>query len=194
MLVAFGVTVGRQESVGIVSHCCCDGQSEHFGKEEGEDETSPSPDESFDTGDGMGLIDGIIGRVARPAGREAEHAGCETQHAACLAVADLHGKIDESARMGELAKDDEEDDERRDPAVEFVVMNHFVAEKGNDESCSGDDDDACDSRKIIIYGVEELRANYNVNRRPPNACEDVEDGNDFHAVPAKVESGEHHLA
>ena len=63
----------------------------------------------------MGLIDGVVGCIARPARRKAENAGRETQHAACFAVAHFHGEVDEGTRVGELAEHNQEDDEGRDP-------------------------------------------------------------------------------
>lgn len=77
-LIEPGVIIRWLEGHGVVGHCCCDGQAKHLREEEGEDETGPCPGESLDAGDGVGLVDGIIGRVARPASREAEYAGCET--------------------------------------------------------------------------------------------------------------------
>lgn len=95
--------------------------------------------------------------------------------------------------MSELAEDDEEDDEGRDPAVELVVVDDFVAEEGDEEGRSCDDNDACKAGKIVIHSVEELGANYDVDGGPTNASEDVEDGDDLRAVPAEVEAGEYHL-
>lgn len=62
--------------------------------------------------------------------------------------------------MGEFAEDDEEDYEGRDPGVEFVVMDDFVAEEGDEEGGGGDDDDARVAGDVLVDRVEELGAYY----------------------------------
>ena len=65
--------------------------------------------------------------------------------------------------MGELAEDDEEDDEAGDPRIELVGVDDLVAEEGDDEGCGGDDDDACVAGDVCIDGVEELGADDDIN-------------------------------
>ncbi len=79
--------------------------------------------------------------------------------------------------MGELAEDDEEDDEAGDPGPVFVEVHDFVAEEGHDEGCCGDDDDARISGDAGIDGIQELGADYHVDSGPPYAGQDIKYGN-----------------
>ena len=97
----------------------------------------------------------------------------------------MHGQVDESTRMGELAKHNKEDDEAGNPGPELVCMYDFVAEHGDKECSRCNDDDACITGDVTIDGVDELRADYHVDGRPAHACENVEKGNDFDAVKAE---------
>ena len=90
--------------------------------------------------------------------------------------------------MSEFAQDDEEDDEAGDPAVELVIVNDLVAEQRDQKGRCGNDDDTRVARDVRVDGVEELRANNDIDGGPPDAGEDVEDGNEFHAVPAEIEA------
>lgn len=209
-LITFCVGVCGLEGLRVEGHSCGDGEAEHFREEKREDETDPSPGESFDAGNGVRLVDCIISCIARPSCREAEDRGCETENTACFAVADFHGEVDKSSRVGEFAEDDEEDDKRWDPGVEFVVVDYLVAEKGDDEGRSGDDDDTGVARDVAVHGVEELGANNDVDGGPADAGEDVENSYHLYAPPvlesalpfrglvtsspAEVEAGEDHLA
>ena len=78
--------------------------------------------------------------------------------------------------MSEFAEDDEEDDEAGDPGPELVEMDDFVAEEGDEEGCSGNDDDAGIAGDGFVDGVQELSADDHIDGGPANASEDVEDG------------------
>jgi len=47
--------------------------------------------------------------------------------------------------VGELAKDDEEYDEGRNPRPKFVSVNDLVPKKSDEEGAEGDNDDASPS-------------------------------------------------
>ena len=65
----------RVASVDGVGNRRRDGQAEHFGETKGQDETAVCPRKGFDSGDGDRLVDGVVGRVTRPAGSESVN-GC----------------------------------------------------------------------------------------------------------------------
>lgn len=70
--------------------------------------------------------------------------------------------------MCKLAEDNQEDDEGWDPAIEFVVVDDFVAEEGDKEGAGGNDDDTCVPRDIIVDSMQELGANNDIDRGPPD--------------------------
>ena len=119
-----------------------DGQTEHFGEAEGDDEAAVDPEEGLGAADVGGLVDSVVGCVAGPACAETEDGGCEREDAACFGAAAAHGEVDEFAAVPEFTKDDEEDDGGGDPGVEFVEMHHFVAENRHDPGCCCYDYDA----------------------------------------------------
>ncbi len=71
--------------------------------------------------------------------------------------------------MGEFAKNDEEDDEARDPGPVLVEVHDFIAEERDNEGRGGNDYDTCISWHVGIDSVEELRADYHIDSRPPYA-------------------------
>ena len=62
--------------------------------------------------------------------------------------------------MSELSQNDQEDDEAGDPRVSLVGVHDLVAEEGDQESGSGNDDNAGPSWHVAIDGIEEL-SSYN---------------------------------
>ena len=60
----------RVAGVDGVGDCRRDGQTEHFGETEGQDETAICPSKGLDSGDVYGLVYRVVGRVTRPAGPE----------------------------------------------------------------------------------------------------------------------------
>ena len=171
-LIAVQVDVGRVGDSGG-----CDGQTKHFGKAEGEDQTAKSPGENADAVDAAGLVDRVIRRIARPARAEPKDAGGEREHRASFCVPRVHREVGEFPGACELAQDDEEDNEAGDPGVEFVGMDDFVAEEGHQKGCGGDDDNARVARNVCVDSMEQLGAYDDVDRRPAHTGEDVEDGN-----------------
>ena len=152
-----------------------DGQAQHLGEAEREDQAGEGPEEDFGLGAVGGLVDGVVGGVAGPAGGEAEHGGGEGEHGAGLGLAHAHGDVVELARVRELAQHDEEDDEARDPAVVLVGVHDFVAEEGDEEGRGRDDDDAGPAWDGAVDGVEDLRPDDDVHGGPADAGEDVEE-------------------
>ena len=55
--------------------------------------------------------------------------------------------------MCEFAKNDEEDDEARDPRPELVGVHNLVAKECDEECRTGDDDDAGVSWNVGVDGV-----------------------------------------
>ena len=90
--------------------------------------------------------------------------------------------------MRELAEDDEEDDEAWDPAIRLVRVHDFVAKEGNEEGASSNDDDTRVSWHITIDGMDQLRADYDIDSGPAKAGKAVEDGDDFDAVVSEEKS------
>lgn len=194
LFVALGIAVRGQEGLWVVGHGGGDSEAEHLGEEQREDESDPGPEEGFDAGHGVGLVDGVIGRVARPAGCEAEDAGGEGEDATGFRGAGFHGDVDEGTGVGENSERDQEDDERWDPGVKFVVVDNSVAEAGDEEGPDGDDDDPSKTREVVVDRMKQLSTHYDIDAGPTDAGENVKDGNDLDPVPAEIEAGEDHLA
>ena len=145
------VTVG----VGLIrNRSGRDGQTEHFGEAEGEDETAPRPGESLDARHSAGLINGVIRRIARPARAEAKHRCREREYTPRLGAAAVHVQVAELAAVGEFPQDDEEDYERGDPGVEFVGVYHFVPEDRHEPGRCGDYDYAGVAGDVGVDGVD----------------------------------------
>lgn len=66
----------------------------------------------------------------------------------------MHCQVSELATVGELAEYDQEDDQARDPRVEFVGMHDFVAEDGDKPCCRCDYDDASIAWNVVVDGVD----------------------------------------
>lgn len=79
--------------------------------------------------------------------------------------------------MGKLSEDDQEGDEARDPAPEFVGMDDLVAKQRHDKGRRRDDDDARISWDIVVHRIQQLCAHNHIDGRPADARKDVEDGN-----------------
>ena len=73
-------------------------------------------------------------------------------------------------------------------------MHNLVSEEADEHRAEGDDENASESRYVIVDSVDELFADDGVDRRPADTCQDVEDGNELHSPPAKPESGRDHLS
>lgn len=169
--VAIGIDVRRVGHGGG-----CHRQTEHFGEAERENEATKGPGKDSDPIGAARLVYGVVSRITRPAGPEAKDAGREGKDRPSLGAARVHGEIREFAGVSEFAQNDEEDDETRDPGPVFVEMHDLIAEKRDDEGRGGNDYDPCISWHVGIDRVEELRADYHVDRRPPYAGQDVEEG------------------
>lgn len=105
----------------------------------------------------------------------------------------MHGQIGEFARVGEFAEDDEEDDEAGDPGPELVRVHHLVAKTCDQEGRCCNDDDARISWYVGVDRIDQLCAHDNVDGRPADAGQAIEDRNHFHAVETEEVSREHHL-
>lgn len=56
-------------------------------------------------------------------------------------------------------------------------MDNLVAKQRDEKSCSGNDDNACPARHVVVHGMEELGTDNDVDGGPAYAGKDVEDGN-----------------
>ena len=95
--------------------------------------------------------------------------------------------------MSEFTENDHEDDEAGDPSPEFVLVHDLVAKEGDEERACSDDDDPGPARHVGVDRMDQLRSDDDVHRRPSNAGQDVEDGDQFHAIVAEEVSRQHHL-
>lgn len=120
------------------------------------------------------MVDGVVGGVAGPASREAVDDGAERKYAAEFGGTNAHGHVDEVARVCKHAKDDHEDDKRRDPAPELIGMYDLVSEESHDERAECDDDDTGISRDVRVDCVDKLCADDGIDRGPSDAGENVE--------------------
>lgn len=73
-------------------------------------------------------------------------------------------------------------------------MDDLVSEEGDKEGGSSNNNDTSPARHVTIDSIEELSANNNIHRRPTNASKNVEDSDDFDAIPSKVKSRQDHLS
>ena len=96
--------------------------------------------------------------------------------------------------MSKLADDDEEDDEARDPGVSLVGVDDLVSKESNQESSGGNNDDTSPSWHVAVDGIEQLSTDNDINSRPTDTGEDVENSNDLDTIISKEESGENHLS
>lgn len=172
---------------------CHDGDAEHLGEEQGDDEADPGGEEDFAAGLRGGLVDGVVRGEGGPTRAEAVNRGTEGEYVAEFGFAGAHGKVTEVARAGEEAEDDEENDEGWDPGVELVEMDDFVAEDGDEECAYGDDQDASPAGDVVVNGVYDLGANDDVDARPSDAGEDVEKGNFGTSLVGRQNARENHI-
>lgn len=153
-----------------------DGDAQHLREEQRDDQAQPGGKEDLAAAAVGGLVDGVVGGVAGPAGREAVHGRAEGETAAHFRGADFHGEVDKVARVGEHAQHDEEDDEGRDPAVLFILVDDLVAGESDEQRAEGDDEDTGVARDGAVDSVQQLRAHDGISSGPADAGQDVENG------------------
>jgi len=153
-----------------------DGETQHLGETEREQQSGKDVEEDLDSTRVHRLVAGVVRGVAGPARGESKDRGGKGQNRPGLALARTHGKILKGARVGKLAEDDQEDDEARHPANHFIVVDHLVPEQRHKKGAGGDDDDARRTGEMGVDGVEKLGADNDVDGRPTEASETVEDG------------------
>ena len=95
--------------------------------------------------------------------------------------------------MSKLAQNDHEDDEAGDPRPEFVLVHNLVPEEGNEEGTGGDDDNTSPARHIVVHSMDQLRTDNDIDRRPADASQHIEDGNELDAVVTKEIPRQNHL-
>lgn len=76
--------------------------------------------------------------------------------------------------MRKFAKNDHENDECGYPRPKFIGMNNLVPEQCDKEGADGNYENPGPSRDIRVDRIDELRANDNIDRRPPNTSQNVE--------------------
>jgi hypothetical protein len=177
----------QKASHGIGLVCClvgrvvrdggCDSHAEHFREAKREQQADEDIKEDLCARSLDRLVAGVVAGIGCPASRKAKDRCCEGQDRASLAFTTAHGDVDKVAAMSELAEHDEEDDEAGDPRDHFVEVNDLVAKKGDQEGACCNDDDPGVSRHVRVDGVDELCADNDVDGRPSQAGEAVEDGN-----------------
>lgn len=74
-----------------------DGNAEHLGEEEGDDETNPDCEEDLSPGLGARLVHGVVCCVAGPSCCEAVDYTAEAEHAAHLTGAHTHRDVDKGS-------------------------------------------------------------------------------------------------
>ncbi|KAL9119894.1 MAG: hypothetical protein Q9187_003547, partial [Circinaria calcarea] len=126
--------------------CGHDSETEHFCKAKRKYETREGPGEDSDFGRVDRLVNGIVRRVACPSRCEAKNGGGKAEYCSSFGRACTHRDVAERARVCKLSKDDQENDETGDPRPELVSVNYFVAEKGDNEGCGGNDDNSSPAR------------------------------------------------
>ena len=77
--------------------------------------------------------------------------------------------------MCEFSKDDEENDETRNPGVHLVHVDNLVSEERDYECACRDDNDTCVSWYVGIDRIQKLGAYYDIDSGPSDACKDVEE-------------------
>ena len=147
----------------IVGHCGSDGCTEHLSEEEREDKTTPCPEEDCLAGSVYGLINSVISCVRSPAGSETEDRGSERESSSSFRDSDSHWDVVEFSGLGECSKNDEEDDEAWNPGESLIGVHNLVAEAGDDECRDCDNQNSSPSRHVVVYSMEELSANNNVD-------------------------------
>ena len=80
-------------------------------------------------------------------------------------------------RVSKLSKDDEEDNEAGNPTPELVCVDNLVSEQRYNECGDRNDQDTSKSWYITVHSVQQLGTDDGINRRPANACKDIEHSN-----------------
>ena len=75
-----------------------------------------------------------------------------------------------------VLKEDEEDDQRRDPGHELVVVHNLVAKGADEKGADGDDGDSSATGHARVDGFDQLGADNRVHGGPANTREHVEAG------------------
>lgn len=115
--------------------------------------------------------------------------------------------------MSKHSQDDQENDESRNPTPELVRVNDLVAEKGDEHSADGNNDNTNSTRHIRVDSDDQLSADNRVCGGPADTSEHVEGGDclslyqynvksssekvghtEFDTPPTEPETGNHHLA
>jgi hypothetical protein len=81
--------------------------------------------------------------------------------------------------MGKLAKDDQEDDQARDPGIALITMHNLVTEKGNKEGCCSYDQNAGPAGHVAVHSIEQLGSHNDIDGRPTETGKDVKNGDYF---------------
>jgi hypothetical protein len=79
--------------------------------------------------------------------------------------------------VGKFAEHDEENNEAGDPTPELVRVDDLVSEQRYNECADRDDEYTSKTWHITIHSIQQLGTNDGINRRPANACKDVENSN-----------------
>lgn len=172
-LVAGGVLVVTTVQVGGGE----DGDTQHLGEKQGNDQTEPGGTENLATAAGSRLVHGVVGGVTSPASCKTVDGRAEGQDAAQLGSTGIHGKVEEITRVREATQHDEENDAGGDPAPVFVGVNDLVSGEGDEEGAEGNDEDTGKTRDIAVDRIEELGTDDGVGGRPTDTGNDVQDRN-----------------
>ena len=149
-----GVSVGVLVYAVVESRGCHDGDAEHFCKQKWNHETDPDGEEDLGAGLVRGLVDGVISGIARPSSSKSVDHGAKTEYAAQFGDTDAHGDVDEVAGVRKHAQSDDEDDGGGDPGPEFVDVDYFVAEEGDEKSTDGDYDNTGVAGDVVVDSVD----------------------------------------
>ena len=75
--------------------------------------------------------------------------------------------------MRKFAQHDEEDDQTGDPRPGLVLVHHLVAEDGDEPCRRCDYNDTSVARDVVIHGVDQLGAYYDIHGGPAHTSEDI---------------------
>lgn len=153
-----------------------DSHGEHLREQERDDQAEPGPEEDFTSRLSSGLVDGIIGSIRGPACSKAVDNRSKGKNRSHLRRSSLPGNVDEISAMRKHAEEDKEDNQRRDPSDEFVVVHDLVAKGAHEESADSDDGDSSATGHAWVDGLDQLGADNRVHGGPANTREHVEAG------------------